>query len=209
MKSIKLAVALTALFTSLVLQPVHIVVVKTEQIVKDTKRGKQIQADVSKEQRKLAAPFEKIEEKLKQQEADLMEEQKALAKEDENFKSQAALLSPDARADKYDELQKKHRDLDEKVADFQRAMRKAHEDAKKVDQKLEQFYRKEMMIFEQEIKALIEEISKSEGWDIVLAKETLIFASESVDKTNVIVKKLDDKEDKRIAAMKASSAVKK
>jgi len=209
MKSIKLAVTLTALFTSLVLQPVHIVVVKTEQIVKDTKRGKQIQADVAKEQRRLAAPFEKIEEKLKQQEADLMEEQKALAKEDENFKSQAALLSPDARADRYDELQKKHRDLDEKVADFQRAMRKAHEDAKKVDQKLEQFYRKEMMVFEQEIKTLIEDIAKSESWDIVLAKETLIFASESVDKTSVIVKKLDDKEDKRIAAMKASSAVKK
>lgn len=209
MKSIKLAVALTALFTSLVLDSAHIVIVKTEDIVKNTKRGKEIQATVAKEQRKLAAPFEKIEEKLKQQEADLMEEQKALAKEDENFKSQAALLSPEARADKYDELQKKHRDLDEKVADFQRSMRKAHEDAKKVDQKLEQLYRKEMMAFEQEIKALIEEIAKSEGWDIVLAKETLIFASESVDKTNLIIKKLDDKEEKRIAAIKASNAVKK
>ncbi len=107
------------------------------------------------------------------------------------------ILSPDARADKYDELQKKHRDLDEEVADFQRAMRKAHEDAKKVDQKLEAFYRKEMIAFEQEIKALIEQVAKSEGWDIVLAKEALIYAGDSTDVTEIIIQKLDDQDDKK------------
>ncbi len=207
MKSSKLAFALTALFTSYTSHAVHIVTVKTELIVKDSKCGKSIQKKVSKEQEKLAAPFKDLEEKIKRQEMDLVEKQKALAKEDESFKTQASLLSPDARADKYDELQKKHRDLDEEVADFQRAMRKAHEDAKKVDQKLEAFYRKEMMAFEQEIKTLIEDTAKAEGWDIVLAKEAIIFASESTDKTNMIIHKLDAKEDKKAAAKAA--AVKK
>src|SRR3989338_8960395 len=199
MKSSKLALALTALFASTASQAVHIVTVKTESIIKESTRGQKIQNDVAKEQKKLAAPFEELEAKIKKQETDLIEKQKALAREDENFKSQASLLSPDARADKYDELQKKHRELDEEVADFQRAMRKAHEDAKKVDQKLEAFYRKEMMAFEQEIKSVIEETAKSEGWDLVLAKEAVIYAGPSTDKTNTIVKKLDEKEAKRNA----------
>lgn len=208
MKSKKLAFALTALFTSFASQAVHIVTVRTELIIKDSMSGNNIQKKVAKEQEKLAAPFKDLEEKIKRQEMDLVEKQKALAKEDEAFKTQASLLSAEARADKYDELQKKHRDLEEEVADFQRAMRKAHEDAKKVDQKLEAFYRKEMMIFEQEIKAMIEEIAKAEGWDIVLAKEALIYAGDATDKTKLIIKKLDEKEEKRIAATKAATAKK-
>ena len=207
MKSSKLGLALTALFSSCVLPAAHIVTVRTELIIKDSKCGNNIQKKVAKEQEKLAAPFKDLEEKIKRQEMDLIEKQKALAKEDEAFKTQASLLSADARADKYDDLQKRHRDLDEEVADFQRAMRKAHEDAKKVDQKLEAFYRKEMMAFEQEIKSMIEDIAKAEGWDLVLAKEAVIFASDATDKTSMIIRKLDEKEDKRTAAKTA--AVKK
>ncbi len=209
MKTTQLALALTALFSSCVSQAVHIVTVKTELIIKDSKCGNNIQKRVAKEQEKLAAPFKDLEDKIKQQEAALIDKQKALAKEDEMFKTQASLLSADARADKYEELQKKHRDLDEEVADFQRAMRKAHEDAKKVDQKLEAFYRKEMMAFEQEIKSLIEEVAKAEGWDIVLAKEACIFASDVTDKTSVVIQKLDAKEDKKAAAKTASSSTDK
>ncbi|MDP3787978.1 MAG: OmpH family outer membrane protein [Candidatus Chromulinivorax sp.] len=202
----KLAFALTALFTSYASQAAHIVTVKTELIIKDSQCGKNIQKKVAKEQEKLAAPFKDLEEKIKQQEAALIEKQKALAKEDEMFKTQASLLSAEARADKYDELQKKHRDLDEEVADFQRAMRKAHEDAKKVDQKLEAFYRKEMMAFEQEIKTLIEEVAKAEGWDLVLAKEACIYAGDTTDKTNVVIQKLDAKEEKKAAKATADKA---
>ena len=203
MKTSKLALALTALFTSCASESATIVTVKTEQIIKDSSRGQKIQNDVAKEQAKLAAPFQELEAKIKDQEARLIGKQKALAQEDEDFKNQASLLSPEARADKYDDLQKKHRDLDEEVADFQRSMRKAHEDAKKVDQKLEAFYRKEMAAFEQEIKSVIEDISKSEGWDIVLAKEAVIFAGEKTDKTGIVVKELDKKEADRTAAKAA------
>lgn len=204
MKTSKLALALTALFTSYASEAVSIVTVKTELIIKDSTRGQKIQNDVAKEQARLATPFQELEAKIKEQEARLIEKQKNLAKEDEDFKNQASLLSPEARADKYDELQKKHRDLDEEVADFQRSMRKAHEDAKKVDQKLEAFYRKEMTAFEQEIKNVIEDISKAEGWDIVLAKEAVIFAGEKTDKTGIVIKELNKKEADR-AAVKAAS----
>ena len=208
MKSSKLAFALTALFSSVASQATCIVTVKTELIIKESTWGKKIQAEVAKKQKELSKPFEKLEAEIKEKEMALIEKQKALAKEDENFKNQAPLLSADARADKYEELQKKHRDLDEEVADFQRAMRKAHEDAKKVDQKLEAFYRKEMMAFEQEIKVIIDTVAKSEGWDIVLAKEALIFASDATDKTSIVIAELDKKEAKRAAAAKAQDAVK-
>lgn len=210
MKTTKLALALTALFTSYASEAVHIVTVKTELIMKDSKGGKNIQKKIAKEQEKLTAPFKDLEEKIKRQEAELVEKQRALAKEDESFKTQASLLSADARAEKYDELQRKHRDLDEEVADFQRAMRKAHEEAKKVDQKLELFIRKEMMAFEQEIKAMIDNVAQAEGWDLVLAKEAVIFASEATDKTQTVIDKLDKKEEKReskAAADKAKSSV--
>lgn len=208
MKTSKLALALTTLFSSGIISAITIVTVKTETIIKESDSGIEIQENVAKEQRKLAEPFEKLEAEIKAKETRLIEKQKALAKEDENFKNQASLLSPDARAEKYEELQKKHRDLDEEVADFQRAMRKAHEDAKKVDQKLEMFYRKEMMAFEQEIKTLIEEIAKSESWDIVLAKEATIYAGPTTDKTSVVIQKLNEKKAKRDAAAKATQAIK-
>ncbi len=137
---------------------------------------------------------------MKKSKLKLIEKQKSLAKEDESFKTQASLLSSDARADKYDELQKKHRELDKEVADFQLAMRQAHEDAKKVDQKLEAFYRKEMMAFEQEIKAIIEQTSKKHGWDIVLAKEAVIYAGPETDKTDIIIAELNAQEEKKQAA---------
>ena len=209
MKSSKLALVLTALFTNFACDAVAIVTVQTERIIKESRWGLKIQASITAEQKRLSAPFEKIEVEIKAKETALIDKQKALAKEDENFKTQASLLSPEARADKYDELQKKHQDLDKEVADFQHAMRRAHEDAKKVDQKLEMFYRKEMMTFEQEIKAIIEQSAKAEGWDIVLAKEAVIFAGSATDKTDIIIAKLDAKEAKKEAAAQAAKAATK
>ena len=212
MKSSKLAFALTVLFTNLTLDAVNIVTVQTERILKESKRGLKLQNSIAAEQKRLAAPFEKIEMEIKAKETALIEKQKSLAKEDENFKNQASLLSPEARADKYDDLQKKHRELDKEVADFQLAMRQAHEDAKKVDQKIDMFCRKEMMAFEQEIKAFINQISEGEGWDIVLIKEAaIIYAAPATDKTEVIIAKLDAKEDKKEEAARAAktAAIKK
>ncbi len=85
MKTSKLAFALTALFTSCISDAAHIVTVKTELIIRKSKRGQKIQNSVATEQKKLAAPFEKLEAQIKEQEAILIEKQKALAQEDENF----------------------------------------------------------------------------------------------------------------------------
>lgn len=193
MKSLPLAAILTALFTHNALQTVHIVTIKTERILKDSDAGRGIQEKVENEQKKLMAQFEKIEMALRKQEADLIEKQKALAKEEEKFKTEANLLSAEARAEKYDELKRKRDDLNEDFANFERAKRKANEEAKKIEQKLDMFSRREMMGFEQDIKLLIEEISKSEGWDLVLPKEISIYASDATDKTNVVIKKMNDK----------------
>lgn len=212
MKSLKSALVLTALFTNFVCNAdaaLVIVTIQTERIIKESQWGLEIQGSIAAEQKRLAAPFEKIESEIKAKEAALIEKQKSLAKEDTDFKSQASLLSADARADKYDDLQRKHRELDKEVADFQLAMRQAHEDAKKVDQKLEIFYRKEMMAFEKEIKSIIEQTASTEGWDLVLAKEAVIFAGPVTDKTDIIIAKLDAKKAKQDKAKQAAKAVTK
>lgn len=209
MKTYKLTMVLAALFVSTALQSATVVIVETTRIIQETIQGKKIQEKVKDEQGKLAQPLLEIETKLKKQEAEIVNLQKDLAQKEESLKKQATVLSAEALSEKYEELRKQHQDLEDTIADFQKTRRKAQDDAKRVDQKLEQLYRKEMMTFEQEIRALIEQISKAEGWDIVLAKESLIFASQTVDKTDYIIKKLDEKENKRIALEKAANAVKK
>jgi Skp family chaperone for outer membrane proteins len=196
MKSFKFALVLTTLLAHYGIECASIVTVKTTEVIQYSKAGQKIKKRLEMKQVELAKPFEKIEAQIKAEENALMEKQKALARKDEEFKKQATLLSPDAYADKYDELQKEHRDLEAEITNFQRSMRLAQEDAKKVDQKLEIFYRKEMMAFEQQIKELIEQVAKAEGWDIVIAKEACIYANISTDKTEKIIKELDKHEEK-------------
>lgn len=212
MKSSRLSLLLTALLISyptIQAEPnkenhkkthaqARIVTVKIERIVKESSRGKKIQDKIAKEQKKLSAPFEKVEVEMRKKEADVMEKVKSLDKEKENFQAQFSLLSADARIEKQEELEKKRRDLEEDKANFQRAVRIAHEDAKKVEQKLEMMYRKEMMTFEQDIRTLIHTISKSEGWNIVLAEENIIYSD--VDVTDIVVQKLDEKEETKSSA---------
>lgn len=192
-----------------------IVVVSTADIMKNSLQGQEIQKNVAKEEARLTAPFEKLEQEMKAKEAALIDKQKSLAKEEENFKNQASLLSTDARTDKYDELQEKRRNIEEEIADFQRAMRKAHEDAKKIQQKLELFYRKEMMAFEQEIKILIDQIAHEQGWDIVIPKEMTMSASAQADVTHRVIAKIDekkiekDRQERAAQALKSSTTAKK
>jgi len=208
-KSIKLTLVLSALFAHEASQAqVKIVTVETKKLIEDSKAGESIREKMTKEGQKLSAPFTKIEADLKAKEASLIEKQKNLAREEEKFKTEISLLSQDAASDRSEELQRTRRDIEEEVVDFQRTMRKAQEDAKKVDQKLEQLYRKEMMVFEQEIKDIIDEMAQEEEWDIVLAKEAVIYAGKATDQTHAVIKKINVKEEKRTEKAKAEKAVK-
>ncbi len=209
MKAFKSIFTATVLCTHFACQALNIVTIKTESLVKESKWGIRIQNNIMQEHKKLTAPFEKLEAEIKNKENVLIEKQKALAKEEADFKNQASILSPDARADKYDDLQKQHRDLDEDAAAFQRAMKKAYEDAKKVDQKIEMVNRKEMAAFEQEVKSVIEQVAQAQNWDLVLPKEMAIYASSATDKSQVIINKLDEIEAQREKAEKAKNAISK
>ncbi len=212
MKSSKFSLILTALFITATAMADHVVVTfSTTEVVEKSAYGVDMQTSLADEQKKLAAPFMEVDAKIQRQKAGLEEEQKALAAEEEELKkqTQAKVVSQEALAEKYDALQRKRRDLQEKIADFERLMRKAHEDAKMVDQKFENFYRRKMMIFEQDIKAMIEEIATAEGWHVVLAKEGVIYASKSTDKTELIIKKLNEKKEKETTTKKAAAAVTK
>lgn len=196
MKSFKFALALTTLFTGYTIESRNIVTIETAKIMQDSQAGNKIKKRLEKKQMELTKPFAKLEEEMKIKEAELMEKQKNLAKKGADLEKKRAVISQESYLDQYDELQKEHRDIEAEIANFRRSMMQAQEDAKKIDQKLEIFYRKEMMAFEQKIKSLIEQVAKAEGWDIVLAKEACIYTSESTDKTEKVIKELDKQEEK-------------
>ncbi len=64
MKSSKLALILTTLFSNIALESVQIVTVQTERIIKESQWGLKIQASITNKQKELAAPFEKIEAEI-------------------------------------------------------------------------------------------------------------------------------------------------
>jgi Skp family chaperone for outer membrane proteins len=171
------------------------VVVETSRIIKESLPGIALQQNMMIKQEEFSQPFKKIEAELKAKEASINDAQKALAKDNETLKTQKSLLSAEAQADKFEELQARGRNIEEQVADYQRAMRKAHEEAKKVDAKLDQIYRKELAAFEQSIKDTIQELRKEHNWDFVSAKESFLATSDAVDKTDLVMKKVNAKEE--------------
>ena len=64
-------------------------------------------------------------------------------------------------------------------------------DAKRLEAKLTQIYQEEMNQLDVKIKDVVTVIAKREGWDIVEIKESKIFVSDKVDKTEMIIKELD------------------
>ncbi len=171
------------------------VVVETSRIIQESLPGVRLQESMLVKQEELSQPFKKIEAELRAKESIINDAQKSLAKDNETLKSQKSLLSIEAQADKFEELQKRGRDIEEQVADYQRAMRKAHEEAKKVDAKLDQIYRKQLSAFEESIKETIKELRKEYNWDLVSPKESFLATSDAVDKTDIVMKKINAKEE--------------
>jgi len=223
MKSFKLALVATALLTSQAIiseanlqqkssydanHKAAIVSIFTEQIIKDSKHGAEIQARMMKEQQLLTASFPAIQEKMKSQESAIMQGQESLNKEAKNFETQAPMLDPEARTRKIDELQEKRANLEEMSAMFQRAVQKFNDDSKKIEQRLMAMYQKEMGTLEQKIRNVVEELAKVHHWDIVVTKESTIFSSSKIDVTSIVINKLDAIFEKELAEKVAAQKAK-
>ena len=172
-----------------------VVTIKGQDVVQLSKAGQKINKKLQDEQDRLSKPLQKKEQEIKEKEQKLLETKKKLDKEFEEL-TKNSLLSNEAKQRKFEELQDKARNLEEDKSEIERLIKHLQNDAKRLDAKMSQMYQEEMGKFDAKIKDIIRKVAKREGWDIVLMEESVVFASESVSKTDIIVKELDKDEPK-------------
>lgn len=109
-------------------------------------------------------------------------EEKELRGLEEDFKIQAALLSPDAVKMKQEEMQKK-------FTEYQKKAREMNQEVQ--DKKIET-----NRAFFKTLETAIEETAKKEGFDFVLDKNkeggTVLYSNEASDITDKVIAKLND-----------------
>ena len=228
MKSLKLACALTGILTGFAInaesavhhekhghheKPLVSVVIDTKKIIDQSIRGKDIQKRINDEQASVTANFPAMEANIRAKEAVAGQLQTSYNDKIKSLEAKSKMISEDARNKEIDELQEIRRQIEEAAADRERLIRKFNEEAKKAEQRLELFFKKEMAPFETEFNDVISSAQVMHGWDIIHRKEVLLGCSERADKTSIIIELLDAAETKRkeakLAEKKATASVKK
>lgn len=221
MKSFKLASALVCLFGTFSMQaaaqlnekqPVT-VVISTKRIIDESMRGKDIQKKINEEQANATTAFPTMETAIRGKESLVTQLQNSYNEKIKSLEAKSKMISEEARNKEIDEIQDVRRQIEETTADRERLIRKFNEEAKKAEQRLEAFYKKEMAAFEIEIKDVIASAKATFGWDFIHPREALLDASDRFDTTTTIINLLDAAETKRneakLAEKKAASLVKK
>jgi Skp family chaperone for outer membrane proteins len=188
------------------------VVISTKRVIDESIRGKDIQKRINDEQASVTSTFPAMEANIRAKEALAGQLQNSYNDKIKSLEAKSKMISEDARNKEIDDLQDIRRQIEEATADRERLIRKFNEEAKKAEQRLEAFYKKEMAAFEVEIKDIIASAKHAHGWDIIHPREALLDASEKVDKTSIIIEMLDAAETKRREAKlaeKKAAAVKK
>jgi Skp family chaperone for outer membrane proteins len=225
MKSFKLACVFASVLSSISMNAEsahhekhghgHIVtvVISTKRVIDESIRGKDIQKRINDEQASVTSTFPAMEANIRAKEALAGQLQNSYNEKIKSLEAKSKMISEDARNKEIDELQDIRRQIEETTADRERLIRKFNEEAKKAEQRLEAFYKKEMAAFEVEIKDIIASAKSAHGWDIIHPREALLDASEKVDTTSIIIELLDTAETKRreakLAEKKVTASVKK
>lgn len=137
--------------------------VDVQQAVQAVKAGQKAKKDVEKEVEKRKKDLEKMRSEIVQLE--------------ESFKKQELVLSEESKQKKKAEYQKKVQDLQATLASNQQDM-----------QQLEQ---KSLSPILERMSLIIKKISKEQGYDMVLMKGALLYADDTNDLTNQLVKAFD------------------
>ena len=190
-------IALAACMTTLLMNPAtisatHVVVVSGQQIVMESAEGKAIQAKLKKDQESLMAPIQKVHEEIEKGEKAFAELQKKGQKLAEELQSGEKMLSQGAKDSKLNALKDLEEEAKYKSNDLQRLAEKRNYAVKSAEEKMKAKYNELMMPFNQKIETDIKEMATQEKWDVVLMKEQCVYVGKSVDKTNIVVTKLDE-----------------
>lgn len=171
------------------------VVINGQEIVGKSKIGIKVQNKLQKEQELGSKPLQENEKVIRSKEQDLIAKKRELDKEAEEI-ANSKILSQDAKQRKFEEMQDRVRMLEEDKSELERLAKRLQADAKRFETKMSQLYQEEMNKVDAKIKEVIEVVAQREGWDIVEMKEQVVYASARVNKTDVMIKALDDLEAK-------------
>lgn len=167
-----------------------VVTINGQKIIKDSKIGKQINDELMAEKDKLAKPLLADEQHIMQKDQQLQKNKQDLDKEASEVTT-STLLSDEAKQRKIEGLQEKARLLEKDKAELELLVKQIQQDAKRLESKMQQMYQEKMGKFDAKIKEVIKSIAATEGWDVVLMEEQVVYAGPSVSKTDVIIAKLD------------------
>lgn len=181
MKKILLTASAGLLLSASVFAAEKIVAIDSVKIMQESKEGQEITL-------KLQKKAEKIGELVKSA-------QKELADMQENLNKKAKVLSPEALQEKTKQIARKKTDAERDIAD--------KEEAFGAELKGYQY----MLVQKQ--RQIIQEVAKKEDWVVVVDPNTpgVLFVSNAIDKTDVVLKAVDDKYMAGQAQTKTASTV--
>lgn len=175
-----------------------IVTVEGMRVIKKSNRGQEIEKKLLKEEKRLANPLNQLKEKLQKKEAEILKKQKEFNKKAKELEDSAKILSEEAQNRAVEQLQEEKQTIEEEASELQRLGRKYNTETQHVKDRLTKINEKEMTSFNEEITQTIQEVAKEFGWDIVLMQESLVYSAPKVDKTDIIIERLNKYEEKRI-----------
>ena len=167
-----------------------IVAISGQTIAQNSKLGQAAQKEFKAKQEKLTIPLKEDEEKIGSKDKELNKKRQELNKEAEEITNNK-LLSQEAKQKKFEQLQDKVRILEQEKEELDLLAKRLQADAKRLESKLTQIYQEEMNQLDIKIKDIVTIVAQREGWDIVEIKESKVYVSNKVDKTDMIIKELD------------------
>jgi Skp family chaperone for outer membrane proteins len=176
MKKIMLSCVSLALAAGLQAKMIELVSVDTALIAEKSKAGQAFAEKLRAERAKL--------------EAFVSAEQKELVKMQDEITLKAQILSKDALQEKSEQLALKQREFQRKATDKEEAARMTMQ--------------RENLKFHKEQSETIKQLCEKKGWDALLDKQSALFVSNSIDRTDEVLKALDEAFDQKNAASKAA-----
>jgi outer membrane protein len=135
-------------------------VVDLQRVIDSSEKGKQAQAEVQKKGDELSQKVKAMEDELQAMKADI--------------EKQSVALTPEAKQEKLDALEKKDVEYQRFVKDAQAEFRKAEQRA------LKDLY--------DQIRQLVVKYGKDNNYAVIIEVQTVIYRADAVDITNEIIK---------------------
>ena len=133
---------------------------------------------IIKESVEMQKAYKDLQALVERKQNDLKRKQEEVGQLEDKYKTQASVLSSEARAQLEEKVRKGYVDLD-----------KLREDSKIEIQSQENAALSKM---EKKVGPIIGEIGKAESYSLILRKEAVVYMSEAVDITDKIIKKLNE-----------------